>query len=86
MIEFATSVDKLYVVEENAPYIENHLKEWDIECIGKDLFDEEGEFSASVIRKAIFGKHLNHVKSEKDLVISEEPFVDLEYILSLYNI
>ena len=86
VIEFATSVDKLYVVEENVPYIENHLKEWDIDCIGKDLFDEEGEFSASVIRKAIFGKHLNHVKSEKDLVISEEPFVDLEYILSLYNI
>ena len=86
VIEFATSVDKLYVVEENNPYIENHLKEWDIECIGKDLFDEEGEFSASVVRKSIFGKHLNHVKSEKELVISEEPFVDLEYILSLYNI
>lgn len=86
VIEFATSVDKLYVVEENNPYIENHLKEWDIECIGKDLFDEEGEFSASVVRKSIFGKHLNHVKSEAELVISEEPFVDLEYILSLYNI
>lgn len=86
VIEFASGVDKLYVVEENNPYIENHLKEWGIDCIGKDLFDEEGELGAGQIRKAIFGKHLNHVKSEEELVVSEEPFVDLEYILSLYNI
>ena len=86
VIEFATSVDKLYVVEENNPYIENHLKELDIDCIGRELFDQEGEINAGTIRKSIFGKHLDHVKSEQDLVISEEPFVDLEYILSLYNI
>ena len=86
LIEFAASVDKLYVIEENNPYIENHLKALNIDCIGKELFDDEGEFGVGVIRKAIFGKHLNHVKSEEELVISEEPYIDLEYILSLYNI
>ena len=86
IIEFASEVDRLYVVEENNPYLENHVKELEIECIGKELFKEEGELSSSEIRKAIFGKHLNHHKSEDELVMSEEPFIDLEYILSLYNI
>ncbi len=86
IIEFASSVDKLYVVEENNPYIENHLKELGIDCIGRDLFEVEGELSPGEIRKAIFGKHLDYIKSEDKLVMSEEPFIDLEYILSLYNI
>ncbi|MBU5336063.1 hypothetical protein [Intestinibacter bartlettii] len=86
IIEFASSVDKLYVVEENNPYIENYLKELGIDCIGRDLFNVEGELSPGEIRKAIFGKHLEHVKSEDELVMSQEPFIDLEYILSLYNI
>lgn len=86
IIEFASNIDKLYVVEENNPYIENHIQELGIECVGKELFKECGELSSSEIRKAIFGKNLNYPKSEDDLVISEEPFIDLEYILSLYNI
>lgn len=86
IIDFASTVDKLYVVEENNPYIENYIKKLGIECRGKELFKEDGELSSSEIRKAIFGKYLNHPKSEEDLIISEEPFIDLEYILSLYNI
>lgn len=86
IIEFASSVDKLYVVEENNPYIENYLKKMGIECIGRELFNIEGELSPSEIRKSIFGEYLNHIKSDQDLIISEEPFIDLEYILTLYNI
>ncbi len=47
--EFAKSVDKLYVVEELEPFIEEHLKAAGIECIGKEVFPMEGEFTPDVV-------------------------------------
>ncbi|WP_461206385.1 hypothetical protein [Clostridium sp. DL1XJH146] len=36
--EFASKVDKIYVIEENDPIMENELKANGIECYGKDVF------------------------------------------------
>ena len=43
MIEdFASKVDKLYIVEELDPVIEEQVKSWGIECVGKDIFTVQG--------------------------------------------
>ena len=54
--EFASKVDKLYVLEELDPYIENHIKAMGIEVHGKDTFSKFGEFSNVSVREAISGK------------------------------
>ena len=54
--EFANGVDKLYIIEENDPYIEEQVKVLGFECQGNDLFPPYGEMTPDVIRKAMFGK------------------------------
>ena len=54
--EFASKVDKLYIVEELEPVIEEQVKSWGIDCIGKEIFTVQGEYSANMIRKAILGE------------------------------
>lgn len=59
MIEdFASKVDKLYIVEELDPVIEEQVKSWGIECVGKDIFTVQGEYSANMIRERILGETL----------------------------
>ena len=47
--EFASKVDKL---------IEEQVKSWGIECIGKELFTLQGEYSANMIRERVLGMKL----------------------------
>ncbi|MCR5475923.1 MAG: indolepyruvate ferredoxin oxidoreductase subunit alpha [Lachnospiraceae bacterium] len=54
--EFATKVDKLYIVEELDPLIELQVRSWGIDCIGKEIFTVQGEYSANMIREAILGQ------------------------------
>jgi indolepyruvate ferredoxin oxidoreductase alpha subunit len=54
--DFANKVDKLYVIEENEPYLENALKVMGIHCIGKDLIPICGELNPDIIRKNILGE------------------------------
>ena len=57
MIEdFASKVDKLYIAEELDPVIEEQVKSWGIECVGKDIFTVQGEYSANMIRERILGE------------------------------
>lgn len=51
--EFASKVDKLYIVEELDPIIEEQVKSWGIKAIGKEIFTVQGEYSANMIRKAV---------------------------------
>ncbi len=53
--DFASKVDKLYIVEELDPLIELQVKSWGIDCIGKEIFTVQGEYSANMIREAILG-------------------------------
>ena len=53
--EFASKVDKLYVIEELDPIIETHVRALGIEVTGKELFSALGEFSQQTIAAA-FGK------------------------------
>ncbi|MBQ9014707.1 MAG: indolepyruvate ferredoxin oxidoreductase subunit alpha [Firmicutes bacterium] len=54
--DFASNVDKLYVIEEGQPFIEEQIRSWGIPVAGgKDMFTIQGEYSARMIREA-FGE------------------------------
>jgi indolepyruvate ferredoxin oxidoreductase alpha subunit len=52
---FAATVDKLVVVEEVEPLIENELKAAGIACHGKDILPRQGELAPNVLKPAIAG-------------------------------
>jgi len=51
--DFASKVEKLYVIEELDPIIENHCKAIGIDVIGKELFPMCGEFSQNLIAEKL---------------------------------
>ena len=53
---FAASCKKVYVVEELDPFIEEYVRALGIEVIGKEAFTLLGEYTPSMIRKAVFGE------------------------------
>lgn len=53
---FAAKVDRLYVIEELEPIIEEQIKSWGISAIGKEIFPIQGELSANIISEKITGK------------------------------
>lgn len=56
--EFAAKVDTLYIFEELEPVIEEQVKSWGIHCIGKEIFTRQGEYSANLLRKALWKQEL----------------------------
>lgn len=54
--EFAKSVDKLYVIEENDPIMEREIKAAGIDVLGKDIFPLNDEMLPEVIRAAMLGE------------------------------
>ncbi|MBU5678231.1 indolepyruvate ferredoxin oxidoreductase subunit alpha [Alkaliphilus sp. MSJ-5] len=71
--EFASKVDKIYVIEENDPYIEDQVRILGFDCFGKNLFPAYGEMTPDVIRKAIFGKTNETVDYNEEKVVSRPP-------------
>lgn len=57
--DFASKVDTLYIVEELDPVIELQVKSWGIKAIGKEIFTVQGEYSATMIRRAIGGEKVD---------------------------
>ncbi len=66
--KFAESVDEVWVIEENEPFIENHLKDAGIACVGKGKVPLTNELSQAIVREAYTGK-----KAEKLAEISDLP-------------
>ncbi len=66
---FAEKVDKLYVIEELEPIFESAIKAEGIECVGKEIFTIQGEYSANMIKKAILGESTGTIEAEKELPI-----------------
>lgn len=50
--DFASKVDKLYVIEELDGIIEGHLNSLGIPCTGKEMFSPLGEYNQTTIREA----------------------------------
>lgn len=59
--DFASKVETLYIVEELDPVIEEQVKSWGIQAVGKEIFTVQGEYSANMIREAILKEDLKLV-------------------------
>ncbi|MFI3164019.1 MAG: indolepyruvate ferredoxin oxidoreductase subunit alpha [Bacillota bacterium] len=53
--EFASKVERVVVIEELEPYIEDGMKARGIVCEGKNLFSLQGEISEDIIKEKILG-------------------------------
>lgn len=63
--EFASKVDKLYIVEELEPVIEEQVKSWGIKAIGKEIFTVQGEYSANMLRETVLDEKPDIETAEK---------------------
>jgi indolepyruvate ferredoxin oxidoreductase alpha subunit len=71
--EFAANVDKLYIIEENDKYIEEHVKALGIDCIGKDIFPYTGEMTPDVIIESVTGEKTDAFEPKTDQLIARPP-------------
>ena len=53
ILDFASKVEKLVIIEELDPIIENHCKELGLTVTGKDVLPIEGEFSQNLISQKL---------------------------------
>ena len=53
ILDFASKVDKVIVLEELDPIIEDHCKKLGLKCEGKELFPICGEFSQNLVRDCL---------------------------------
>ncbi len=72
---FAEKVDKIYVIEENDPIIEEQLKANGVECHGSDVFPYCGEMTADVIRKSVFGDAMDVIDYDQEKVAPRPPIL-----------
>ena len=71
--EFSSEVDKIYIIEENDGFIEEHVKSLSIECYGKNTFPPYGEMTPDIIREAVTGKTFEHLDINEELLIPRPP-------------
>jgi len=53
--EFADNIEKVYIVEENDPFLETEIKAMGIDVIGKDIIPITGELNPRIVQES-FGK------------------------------
>lgn len=53
--EFASKVEKLYIIEELEPFFEDQVKKIGIKATGKELLPVFGEYSADLLKEKILG-------------------------------
>ena len=72
ILDFASKVDKLVIVEELDPIIENHCRQLGLEVSGKDLFPMEGEISQNMVAQKL-GVSLNETKKLDEALPARPP-------------
>lgn len=71
--EFCSKVDKVYILEENDPYIEEFVRQQGCDCIGKDLFPAYGEMTPDVIRACVTGEKNKTIEFDRKKLINRAP-------------
>ncbi len=71
ILDFASKVDTLYVIEELDPFIEQHVKALGLKVKGKDVFTMLGEYSQNLIKKVILGEEKEVISS--DVALPKRP-------------
>lgn len=70
---FCEKLDKIYIIEENDPYIEEAVKILGFKPLGKDIFPAYGEMTPDVLREALFGETLPTIKYSDELIVNRPP-------------
>ncbi len=70
---FAAKVDKVYVVEETDPLIENEMKLAGIDCIGKEVLPMTGELLPDVLREKLLGIAPKHADIDRTKIVGRPP-------------
>lgn len=73
ILDFAKKVDKIYVIEELDPIIEEHCKTLGIDVIGKDIFTLLGEYTPTMIKKAILGENPPEITELEEAIPARPP-------------
>lgn len=71
--DFASKVEKICIIEENDPYIEEHVRALGIACDGKNIFPRNGEMKPEVIRSVIYGEEYSLDEPVRAAVIPRPP-------------
>lgn len=71
--EFCEKMDRVYIVEEDDPYIEEFCQRLGFEVHGKDTFPPYGEMTPDVLRKSLTGSTLPEVEYDRSKVIRRPP-------------
>ncbi len=67
LFDFAARCDKVYVIEELDPFIENHCRALGLDVAGKSVFTLQGEYSQSLIAKVILGEEKKSIATDVDI-------------------
>jgi indolepyruvate ferredoxin oxidoreductase alpha subunit len=71
--EFASKVEKITIIEENDPYIEEYVRALGIACDGKNIFPRNGEMKPEVIRSVIYGEEYPEDDAVRSAIIPRPP-------------
>ena len=68
--DFASKVEKVYVIEELDPFVEDFCRSIGVEVTGKEIFTLLGEYNPQMIKKAILGVDApEYVKPNEDIPV-----------------
>jgi len=73
LAKHALGRDKVYVIEENDPYIEDFCRTLGINVLGKNLFPYTGEMTPDVIKKYVLSSNMESFEVESDKVVNRPP-------------
>ncbi len=71
--EFSKKVDKLYVVEELEPFMEEQMKVNGIDCIGKELIPNIGELNPDIVAKSLLNDEKNLLEMPAEKKVARPP-------------
>ena len=71
--EFADQVEKLYIIEELEPYIEDEIKALGIDVIGKEVIPAIGELNPDILQEVLLGIKADKVDISVEKVVPRPP-------------
>jgi indolepyruvate ferredoxin oxidoreductase alpha subunit len=71
--DFCDKYSKIYIIEENDPYIEEFAQTLGKDVIGKELFPFTGEMTPDVIRRAALSENYKGVEINEELFVGRPP-------------
>lgn len=71
--DFCDQHDKVYIVEENDPYIEDFVRTLGKDCYGKDIFPYTGEMTPDVIRRVVLQQNADIQEPKEEFIVNRPP-------------